>query len=161
MGCRDLRRLLGRSSSTSTQIAELLRSSEDVSGAGTRFPGLGSFPACARSFMGSESTASGGTGEEERPDYAVAQALVQQTIARLVAGKRTGLISGAVRCRHENREPTYHAFSTPQEKCQKPLGYSYRVRKHQFARLSSAMRATLQAYQTERRDGLPATQQAR
>jgi hypothetical protein len=65
--CRGLRRLLGRSSSTSTQIAELLRSSEDGSGADTRFPGLGSFPACARSFMGSESTASGGTGEEERP----------------------------------------------------------------------------------------------
>ena len=61
-------------------MAELLRSSEDVSGAGTRFPGLGSFPACARSFMGSESTASGGTGEEERPDYAVVQASVQQTI---------------------------------------------------------------------------------
>jgi hypothetical protein len=45
----------------------------------------------------------------------------------LVAGKRTGPISGAVRCRHENRESTYHAFSTRQQKCQKPLGYSYRL----------------------------------
>jgi hypothetical protein len=31
--------------------------------------------------MCSESFASGGTGEEERPDYAVAQVSVQQTIA--------------------------------------------------------------------------------
>jgi prophage tail gpP-like protein len=38
----------------------------------------------------------------------------------LVAGKRTGLISsGAVRCRHENRKSTYHAFSTPPGKVSK------------------------------------------
>ena len=60
---------------------EGLRSSEDASAAGTRFAGLGLFPARDGSFMGPESFASGGTGEEERPDYAVAQVSVQQTIA--------------------------------------------------------------------------------
>lgn len=52
-------------------------------------------------------------------------------------------------------EPTYHAFSAPQKKCQKPLGYLYRRKIHRLAstsgRLSSAMRAGLQAYQLEGR----------
>ena len=47
--------------------------------------------------------------------------------------------------RRENGESTYHAFSTPQKKCQKPLGYLYRRKIHTLAstlgRLSSAMRA--------------------
>jgi hypothetical protein len=60
--------------------------------------------------------------------------------------------------RRENGESTYHAFSTPQKKCQKPLGYLYRRKIHRLAstlgRLSSAMRAGLHACQTGGRPGL-------
>ena len=81
-------------------------------------------------------------------------------VSRTNVGRRRthDICRGGEGQRHENGEPTYHAFSTPQKKCQKPLGYLYRLKIHRLAstlgQLSSAMRAGLQAYQTGGRPGL-------